>query len=381
MRFSILVLCLLLPQIRTKCVVDYDMICDQISDLTIYGNNKLSTLVIGNNNKIPSETLKEDTFKDYPNLEELTIISTINKLETEAFKGLSKLLVLKLYKNSIGTLTDFTFIILPHLTKLDLQNNNIQYINTTGPFIYTNLKTVNLSFNKLRYLNWQAFAAPGLERLLITHNEIMEIGNHNVFSEDLLLLNLDHNKLFNIEGEVFNNLQKLEELVISNNRITMLWTKGRLSLQSLLKLNLSHNQIVQIDENYFSQLPKLKNLYLNHNFIKRLPSEFSQMKLYTLHLHSNRLQNIEMIVIHPTQYLQELTVANNPIPCTCMDNIFLYMELQGIKSTACEDSYLKNGSYPTCVGTDSAWSHGKCILSEPIDDYIYDFFDKNTNPC
>lgn len=369
--------CLLITKIRSECVPAFhDLICENLSDIRNGKSQSLVALTIGNTKKSPIETLSEGTFKKYPNLEELTIISSVNKLEVDAFRELSKLLVLKLYKNSITVLPDFAFIVLPQLTKLDLQDNNIQQISTYGPFIYKNIKTVNLSFNKLRDLNWQCFASPGLERLIITNNKIQEIGIKDVLSADLITLNLDSNEIYHLEDDVFQDSQKLEELILSRNRFSTLWTKFK--LKSLKKLDFSHNQITTIHESVFDGLPQVEQIYLNDNLLKKLPPQFAKIYLHTIHLHNNRLQNLEMIYLNPS-FEYELTFSRNPLPCPCLDNWIVFMELRNITTTDCHREFYRNGNNPTCIAIDAEWDSGKCSHTEAVEEYLYKFLDMNNN--
>ncbi|KAK5645073.1 hypothetical protein RI129_006373 [Pyrocoelia pectoralis] len=371
--------CLIITKIQSACVPAFhDLVCENLSDVRNGKSESLVTLTIGNTKKSPIETLSAGTFKKYTNLEELTIISSVNKLEVDAFRNLSKLLVLKLYKNSIAVLPDFAFIVLPQLTKLDLQDNNIQQISTYGPFIYNTIKTVNLSFNKLRDLNWQCFASPGLERLIITNNKIQEIGIEGVLSKDLITLNLDSNEINHLEDDVFQDSQKLEELILSRNRFSTLWTKFK--LKSLKKLDFSHNKITTIHESVFDGLPQVEQIYLNDNLLKKLPPQFAKIHLHTVHLHNNRLENLEMIYLNPS-FEYELTFSRNPLPCSCLDNWIVFMELRRITTTDCHREFYGNGNNPTCIVIDAEWDSGKCSHSrtEDVDEYVYKFLDMNNN--
>ncbi|KAB0795126.1 hypothetical protein PPYR_11965 [Photinus pyralis] len=372
-------LCLIVTKIQCACVPSlYELACENLSDLKNGKNEDQVTLTIGNARKTPTETLSPGTFKEYPNLEELVIVSAVNKLEVDAFRELSKLLVLKMYKNSISVLPDFAFIVLPHLVKLDLRDNNIQQIATYGPFLFQNLKTVNLSFNKLRDLNWQCFAAPGLERLIVTNNRIQEIGARGVLSPDLITLNLASNEIYHLEDDVFQDLKQLEELVLSHNRFTTLWTKFK--VKSLKKLDLSHNRITAIQDSVFDGIPQVERIYLNDNLLKKLPPQFATLNLTVVHLHNNRLQNLEMITLNPFSF--ELTFSKNPLSCLCLDNLILLMELKGITTTDCQREYYKNGMNPTCIALELdewKWDNGKCSHNVVMEDYLYQFLDMNEN--
>ncbi|XP_049869893.1 toll-like receptor 2 [Pectinophora gossypiella] len=109
-----------------------------------------------------------------------------------------------------------------------------------------NLREIDLSSNKLKYINK---------------------GYFNIFS-NLRKLILSKNEIVNIFQESFNGLSKLESLDLSENNLTSL-ANVFTPLKNLQHLNLSRNNIQFIHENYFNNW-LLQHLDVSHNNLRKL---------------------------------------------------------------------------------------------------------------
>lgn len=156
---------------------------------------------------------------------------------------------------------------------------------------YTNLKVLNLSYNRLSSLP-SSFGLPALTTLLLSHNQLSDLSpklishmprlvlvdlSHNAFEalpkefsslKDLKSLQLDHNKLTALFD--FSKLKNLERLSAEDNKIKHLAKVYNIHTAiSLTSLNLSHNQLEVIPQ----LPPSLHELLLHNNLLSDLPAD------------------------------------------------------------------------------------------------------------
>ena len=196
------------------------------------------------------------------------------------------------YKNYINIVPDIFSDILPNLTQLYLENNQIKELQ---PMIFNNL--------------------PRLHYLDLKNNQIQEL-HPNIFNNLPLLqyLYLENNHIHELQPNIFNNLSALIELNLNNNQIKELqpaevpsagiFAKGTFgdNLASLERLDLSANQIKELQPGIFDNLPQLKILYLNNNKISELqPGIFAKgtfgdnlLELQFLYLDNNQISELQI---------------------------------------------------------------------------------------
>lgn len=132
-----------------------------------------------------------------------------------------------------------------------LDINSLRIVNTSFMEINIdvrpqNLQELDLSWNRLRYINNGLF---------------------NKFS-NLRKLILSKNEIIGIFEESFNGLSKLESLDLSENNLTSL-ANVFTPLKNLQHLNLSRNKLELIHENYFNNW-LLQHLDVSHNNLRQL---------------------------------------------------------------------------------------------------------------
>ena len=88
--------------------------------------------------------------------------------------------------------------------------------------------------------------------------------------------------LNDFEGNIFNNLEYLEDLLLSGNEIESIEPCAFNRLKNLRRLDLHNVKLRHLNENTFFGLDKLKKLDLNHNTIKSIdPYAFNDLKNLT----------------------------------------------------------------------------------------------------
>ncbi|XP_044004106.1 carboxypeptidase N subunit 2-like [Aphidius gifuensis] len=195
---------------------------------TFVGLSKLRQLWIGYNNLT---TLPKDIFYGLDNLEMLALHSNqLKYLESSTFNGLLKLEFLHMEENNLTTLPKNIFNDLGNEDlnsyEINLNSKNLAVLPKDIFTGFKNVRTLNLMYNRLYYLESSTFNLSNLQEL-----------------------NLMHNNLAELSSDIFNGLKKLEILYLSDNRIN--------SLQPGIFNNLSNLQILSISQNNLTTLPKL----------------------------------------------------------------------------------------------------------------------------
>lgn len=210
---------------------------------------------------------------------------------------------------------------LPKNTRvLHLQENNIQTISRAALAQLTRLEELHLDDNSISTVGVEEGAfreAVSLKLLFLTKNHLSSVPIG--LPEDLKELRLDENRIAVIAEEAFQNVTRLQRLLLDGNLLTDegiapgtfrdLTTLRELALarnsltfpppllptQSLVKLSLQENQINQIPVAAFAGLSKLEKLDIS----------------------SNQLQTLTQGVFDGLSRLRQLMVRNNPWRCDC----------------------------------------------------------------
>ncbi|XP_013869330.1 amphoterin-induced protein 3 isoform X1 [Austrofundulus limnaeus] len=175
----------------------------------------------------------------------------------------------------------------------------------------------------------------------------------------IVTLDLNHNRIVQLEEESFEGLPHLEMLRLAHNQVTSIQSGAfRNSSGSLLRhLDLSSNQLMVLEQHYFQDLPGLQELllfnnrivrvetgalnhlknihkvYLSHNLLTTFPffsiQKHSHPNLTMLDLSSNRLPKLPLKDISnlPQSVQEGLYLHNNSLLCDCsMYSLFRFWE-------------------------------------------------------
>lgn len=153
--------------------------------------------------------------------------------------------------------------------------------------------------------------------LNLQHNLIIRIPN-NTFKHmtNLKVLDLSFNKLQSMNDQSFSGLGNLMKLDLNNNRFDGgMPNKVFESMKCLTDLDLSHNGLTRINEKTFVGLQNLQNLHLNNNKlqynISRFPTEsFKPLgSLTRLSIQNNNFSpKIFNSIIFPDKTISDLTM-------------------------------------------------------------------------
>ncbi|XP_071334769.1 leucine-rich repeat transmembrane protein FLRT2 [Trachinotus anak] len=210
---------------------------------------------------------------------------------------------------------------LPKNTRvLHLQENNIQTISKAALAQLTQLEELHLDDNSISTVGVEEGAfreAVSLKLLFLTKNHLSSVPIG--LPEDLKELRLDENRIAVIAEEAFQNVTRLQRLLLDGNLLTdegiapgtfqdlanlrelalarnsLTFPPPLLPSQSLVKLSLQENQINQIPVAAFAGLNRLEKLDIS----------------------SNQLQTLTQGVFDGLSSLRHLIVRNNPWRCDC----------------------------------------------------------------
>lgn len=210
---------------------------------------------------------------------------------------------------------------LPKNTRvLHLQENNIQTISRAALAQLTRLEELHLDDNSISTVGVEEGAfreALSLKLLFLTKNHLSSVPIG--LPEDLKELRLDENRIAVIAEEAFQNVTRLQRLLLDGNLLTdegiapgtfqdlvnlrelalarnsLTFPPPLLPSQSLVKLSLQENQIDQIPVAAFAALNRLEKLDIS----------------------SNQLQTLTQGVFDSLSSLKHLMVRNNPWRCDC----------------------------------------------------------------
>lgn len=342
-----------------------DVFLEKIENDTFKNCDKLILLSLERNNlsEIPENALKSCDKIEKINLSK----NRINLINPEAFHGLENLMELNLEENKINR-DQVGFAEIPRLKILNLKSNNL--VNPRNNLIHNlNLRELSIAFNEMADIPDDFFKnSKKLTKLFLNDNQLDFLLKIPFYSlENLEILDLKNNKISSIQSNLFSNLTKLTKLHLENNLIQEIVDNAfdnlgnlitltlshnefkarnrnpRMSLRSLVNLeilDLSHNEIDQLDENFdITSCTKLKEINFSHNLINLFHenvlrsmenlekislafnnltlifnSTFSQnIKLKDIDLSNNRIRRVETVLFQNLSALEKLNLSNNAI--------------------------------------------------------------------
>lgn len=302
-------------------------------------------------------------------------------LKRENFNSAAAVKELNLSNNNLTTLGNMVFSLLESLQTLDLSNNAIESFHD-GAFddCSKNLRSVNLSFNKVKHIKMETFISLSTIKhiaLFMDFNDIEELPKQPDVNNKLTFsaISFKNNKLSNFDCSSFNvsrlnlNNNQLEEAIlnctltdvsIANNKLNKL-TIGEtveviVALNNSLveitindnvkirKLDLSGNKdaniiLKQIKDlktltyldisdillgplslNSFAKMSELEILKLKNTGISNIDyGTFAhQKKLKILDIGGNQLKEIDFHMFTPLKALEYFDISNNNV--TKLDN-------------------------------------------------------------
>ncbi|XP_012413853.1 leucine-rich repeat-containing G-protein coupled receptor 5 isoform X2 [Trichechus manatus latirostris] len=244
-------------------------------------------------------------FRTLSALQAMTLaLNKIRHIPDYAFGNLSSLVVLHLHNNRIHSLGKKCFDGLHSLETLDLNYNNLDEFPTAITTL-SNLKELHFYDNPIQLVGRSAFQhLPELRTLTLNGaSQITEFPDLTG-TASLESLTLTGAQISSLPQTVCDQLPNLQVLDLSYNQLEDLPSFS--VCQKLQKIDLQHNEIYEIKVDTFQQLLSLRALNLAWNKIAIIHSNaFSTLpSLIKLDLSSNRLSSFPVTGLHGLTHLK-----------------------------------------------------------------------------
>ncbi|XP_052826579.1 insulin-like growth factor-binding protein complex acid labile subunit [Octopus bimaculoides] len=311
-------------------------------ELTIEGNNKL--------HKISSRLLPGYKMKT---LRMLSLMHCgIEKIAWDAFLGVSNVKELHLSHNHLTNVPSDSLMGLHHLTKLDLSFNRLTTLDGqsfTQLFKLSEIDLTGNDFTEMQEIPSDVFKdqEASLHKLILSNTFISTIPTEAIQNlQELKTLNISYNKI----NELNNNTQpflglKLQVLDISGNNIPLEATLLNGLENTLFKLFLRDMNITSLPYTLLKKLGYLYELDISGNIMPKLPDYFnkglsvrhfilrrmnikkissraftkpSEIAELSIDVESNFISSIDFIRNSPACTFHYLNLMANPINCDCI---------------------------------------------------------------
>nr|XP_057937066.1 leucine-rich repeats and immunoglobulin-like domains protein 1 isoform X2 [Doryrhamphus excisus] len=220
----------------------------------------------------------------------------ISSIEGPRTRDLVSLETLDLSNNDITELRGHSFPADLQIRDLYLSNNKIATLEQGAlDHLGSTLQVLRLSRNRISQIPVKAFQLPRLTQLELNRNRIRQVEGltfqglsslevlklqRNSISKltdgafwdlaKMKVLHLDYNSLTEVNSGSLYGLTSLQQLFLSNNSITRINPDGWKFCQRLRELNLSYNNLTRLDEGSLAVLGDLHSLRLGHNSISHI---------------------------------------------------------------------------------------------------------------
>ena len=166
--------------------------------------------------------------------------------------------------NNIAEVTDGSFIDskFSQVTTVSLKSNTITAVSRRAFSGFSSLSVLILDSNKLKELEILASDLHSIAELSLKSNSLDEMPQFTGSFNSLKMLNLAKNKISNVDSQAFENIQKIERLDLTSNKI----------VEFRIITELSKLRFLLLGSNKLETMPRLKGYYskksLTINLIK-----------------------------------------------------------------------------------------------------------------
>lgn len=196
----------------------------------------------------------------------------------------------------------------PNIRKIDLSENNLQNITKMPLTFYTFLRYLDLSSNRISYIEPGIFSdMMNLVEINLANNQLYRLAQHNLWVgllPQVRKLDLSHNSLYNgMARQFLQQAPSLEYLSLAENSITEISWRTFQGSPRLIEVDLHSNMIMEIEEGAFEVLSHLSTLNLSMNSLTCIAG-FSLKQLQVLDLSRNSIETF-----HSTESKEEFNLV------------------------------------------------------------------------
>ncbi|XP_061721111.1 transforming growth factor beta activator LRRC32-like [Cydia pomonella] len=242
--------------------------------------------------------------------------NNISYLGFNYYRSLQSLFNFKISDNPLcGTIVEKTFDGLSSLPSLDISGTLITTVNN-GSFVgMTLLKELNISHSNITELQYNSLSYVGNIRTIDLSNNrlsVFDVNTTDLRNLDTLLLN--NNMLHVISQTVFTGLSLLRIVDLSYNNIRTI--HGETFQKDILNLDLSFNPELEFDVSLLKKTVNLAKLFISGTKPVSMLVTFENVKgllITTLEMTHLNIQNISSLMLFNLQRLETLVLSNNAV--------------------------------------------------------------------
>ncbi|KAM4703039.1 uncharacterized protein WCC33_011610 [Rhinophrynus dorsalis] len=214
-----------------------------------------------------------------------------------------------------------------NMSILRLLSNNITQLDENTLNNCNPRNTLDLSRNKMKYLNCLQFMKQSsVESLIVEHNLLKKLTNcknKNLFP-NLQSISFRYNRIWTVDSNAFGYAPNLQKLHLNINNIIFFGKYAFSGLNKLTELRLDNNLITDLYESSFEGLTELKTLNLRNNRVSVIfKNIFHKLtKLTILDLGGNKITRLENKSLYGLQSLSKLYLDNNQIKCISSNTFY-----------------------------------------------------------
>ncbi|XP_022654283.1 chaoptin-like isoform X1 [Varroa destructor] len=312
-------------------LIELDVADNQISYLPMLNLSALEVLDISGNQLV---NLHSKMFSTSIKLKKLILARNLfSKIDPGWIEPLSQLEYLDVSGCQISIIYDSTFGSFLRAKHLHLANNGleafgrninletVEELDLSGNYLsdaklnVKKLRTLNLSYNRLRAFNVSSNSPFALRKIDISFNRLQELRD-DLFGVHLALaeVNLSNNMLSQISADVLQSFPNVKKFLLSGNQLHIIQDKTFSPLRSLSELDLSMNQIHTLEGTPFVNCSSLNSIDISHNLLETLTDEcFNGISRLRLNLKGNQLHTIPQNTFSRTNVfaLEAIDLAEN----------------------------------------------------------------------
>uniref|UniRef100_H2ZK38 LRRNT domain-containing protein n=1 Tax=Ciona savignyi TaxID=51511 RepID=H2ZK38_CIOSA len=220
-------------------------------------------------------TIPEGSLSRLKDLQMLVLTSnglTNDAIRPGLFRQMKKLEALMMSDNKLTRITNSMFAGMPNLMRLYVERNRIRGIEQKALFNLTKLVEIKLGGNQLTNFP-KITMCPKLRRLSLPNNRLVRLQFDSLSEVNLEELELSNNRLTQLPSTTFGDMSNFGVLDLSLNRIRRL-PRIIKNMSSLHTLNLSSNSISQLPADLLQSLRKIKVLDLHGLRLTSLSASF-----------------------------------------------------------------------------------------------------------
>lgn len=263
---------------------------------------------------------REIGFHHLPNLQHLTVSdNAVDVIEKDTFITVGKTLqTLNLANNAFTSVPFASLRFLQNLESLNLERNFIQHVNNTFPFRFEHLQALNLHGNNIQVIQPSFFfwVSNSLDELNLSNNKISEITDETFgYLPQLGELDLSHNEIKEAQVGHYSFMQRMRSLNLSFNKLKYIPEDVFLGLINVEFISLAHNEIWDIPTLVFRAVnPTIQHIQINSNFLSKIPQfAFSCLRLVRLEVHCNQIWQVDYSTFAHSKHLEYIDFSHNKL--------------------------------------------------------------------